>query len=420
MGSSSATSARHALWLLLTLLLASCGHRASADLELRSVLEGYRHFAETRYRQSVDGIVALQASLQGLEASPGPEALEAAREAWRRARIPYAQSEVLRFGNWFVDEADARINAWPVDEGVLDYVGGTYQASVSNPLARFNLIANQQLLVGGRALSLELIQRRKLLALQELSDVEANVTTGYHALEFWLWGQDLNGHGPGAGQRPWTDFSQDENLCTDGATPAPLIHCLRRHQALAAAAESLRLELLALTAMWGEQSGSYGDRLVRGDARDGLRRMLFGMVAMASEEMAAERIQVALWSHAPEEEQDCFSDQTHESLFQNGVGVAAVYQGESAQMSLQRLAQRDYPQQASALQLTFAAAGSQLQQLRERGESGQRFDQLIAPDNAEGHELLQATASSLMDLAEALEKLADAMGLGPLNPQAAN
>ena len=384
------------------------------------MLEGYRHFAETRYRQSVDGIVALQASLQGLEASPGPEALEAAREAWRRARIPYAQSEVLRFGNWFVDEADARINAWPVDEGVLDYVGGTYQASVSNPLARFNLIANQQLLVGGRALSLELIQRRKLLALQELSDVEANVTTGYHALEFWLWGQDLNGHGPGAGQRPWTDFSQDENLCTDGATPAPLIHCLRRHQALAAAAESLRLELLALTAMWGEQSGSYGDRLVRGDARDGLRRMLFGMVAMASEEMAAERIQVALWSHAPEEEQDCFSDQTHESLFQNGVGVAAVYQGESAQMSLQRLAQRDYPQQASALQLTFAAAGSQLQQLRERGESGQRFDQLIAPDNAEGHELLQATASSLMDLAEALEKLADAMGLGPLNPQAAN
>jgi putative iron-regulated protein len=45
------------------------------------------------------------------------------------------------------------------------------------------------------------------------------VATGYHAIEFLLWGQDLNGTGPGAGNRPWTDYSRTE--CSNG-------HCDRR------------------------------------------------------------------------------------------------------------------------------------------------------------------------------------------------
>ena len=38
--------------------------------------------------------------------------------------------------------------------------------------------------------------------LQEAGGIEANVATGYHAIEFLLWGQDLHGTGPGAGKRP--------------------------------------------------------------------------------------------------------------------------------------------------------------------------------------------------------------------------
>src|SRR3546814_14365009 len=57
---------------------------------------------------------------------------------------------------------------------------------------------------------------KQLLAetLQEFGGVEANVATGYHAIEFLLWGQDLNGTGPGAGERPWTDYSRA--ACTHG------------------------------------------------------------------------------------------------------------------------------------------------------------------------------------------------------------
>lgn len=38
--------------------------------------------------------------------------------------------------------------------------------------------------------------------LHMLDGVQANVATGYHAIEFLLWGQDLNGTNPGAGNRP--------------------------------------------------------------------------------------------------------------------------------------------------------------------------------------------------------------------------
>src|SRR4029079_5299293 len=44
--------------------------------------------------------------------------------------------------------------------------------------------------------------------------LRSNVATGWHAIEFLLWGQDLNGTGPGAGNRPATDY--DLKACTHG------------------------------------------------------------------------------------------------------------------------------------------------------------------------------------------------------------
>jgi putative iron-regulated protein len=55
--------------------------------------------------------------------------------------------------------------------------------------------------------------------LHEADGVEANVATGYHAIEFLLWGQDLNGHGVGAGNRPWTDYAAQDICTNDNCTP---------------------------------------------------------------------------------------------------------------------------------------------------------------------------------------------------------
>ena len=52
------------------------------------------------------------------------------------------------------------------------------------------------------------------------ADVETNVATGYHAIEFLLWGQDLNGTGPGAGNRPCHRLRTGEPAPTAIATAA--------------------------------------------------------------------------------------------------------------------------------------------------------------------------------------------------------
>ncbi len=113
-----------------------------------------------------------------------------------------------------IDDWEGQLNAWPLDEGLIDYVAGDYQHALGNPGATANIIANTEIQVGEDKLDVKRPSPRELLAsLNELGGSEANVATGYHAIEFLLWGQDLNGTGPGAGNRPASDYLEG-----DGAT----------------------------------------------------------------------------------------------------------------------------------------------------------------------------------------------------------
>ena len=80
-----------------------------------------------------------------------------------------------------------------------------------NDFSNFNIIANKYLKVEGNLVNASIIDTSLLEnRLHEIGGNEANVATGYHAIEFLLWGQDLNGTGPGKGKRPYTDFSLAE------------------------------------------------------------------------------------------------------------------------------------------------------------------------------------------------------------------
>src|SRR5690606_25775652 len=142
----------------------------------------------------------------------------------------------FRFGNVIVDDWEGRVNAWPLDEGLIDYVDASYGAeSDENTLYVANVIANPSIEINGEKVDASALTPEFLSAtLQEAGEVEANVATGYHAIEFLLWGQDLNGTEAGAGNRPYTDF--DTANCTGG-------HCDRRGQYLAAASDLLVADL---------------------------------------------------------------------------------------------------------------------------------------------------------------------------------
>lgn len=389
-------------------------------MDVRAVLDSYRAVAFASYSDALTATEQLQRAVGAFVEQPNDQTLEAARAAWRAARVPYAQTEALRFGNWFVDEWELGVNSWPIDEGFLDYVDDSYAASPTNALARANLITSEELVIGGAPLRTDPLKPSVLISAQGRSDVEANIATGFHAIEFMLWGQDRHGYGAGAGERPASDYATAADRCTDGDRAAPLRHCERRRAFLVDAVELLRLALFEMAPTWGPQSGSYGDRLVKGDVNEGLRRVLFGLATMAGAELAGERMQVALLARAPEEEQDCFSDDTHNSLYYNAVGIENFYYGRyaatQAQISLADLARSRDAALAAEIDRAFERSRAALRAIQMAGEGGERFDQLIAPDNAGGALLISSAIAALEAEAALLEQLGERLGLGDLDP----
>jgi len=158
----------------------------------------------------------LLAATDRLIASPSDANLKAAKEAWYAARVPYQQSEAFRFGNTLVDDWEGQVNAWPLDEGLIDYVeSDDYQYELGNAGATANIIASTSINVGGEQLDVSTLTAELLANLNEIGGSEANVASGYHAIEFLLWGQDLNGFDAGNGERPVSDYQQGKD-CTNG------------------------------------------------------------------------------------------------------------------------------------------------------------------------------------------------------------
>ena len=428
-------------WLAFLLLINSVIASPAQSSELldkgdseqahRDILRGYRQIAHYSYEASWHAAERLKTSIQALLASPSAQHLAQARKHWREAHRVYSLTEVFRFGNWIVDDWESSINPWPVDEGLLDYVNADYQASPTNPLARHNLVTTESIEVGGIQINTAHPDWAQLKFIHGGSDIEANVVLGYHAIEFMLWGQDLHRTTSGAGERPWTDYSTDPENCTSGANKSPLQHCQRRRQLLDIMIKHLYGQLGTMTLKWaGDSPVSYGLHLLNGDINEGLRRMLFGMIRLAGDEMAGERMEVALMSQAPEEEQDCFSDDSHQSHWYNAQGVRNIYYGQfqlagyrNGQMyrapnSLSQLANHKLPSLAKKLDIAFSRTDIALAAIRTSGEAGETFDLLIRPEHPSGTKLLNTAMEALHKQAELLEELGKILRLGGLNPQA--
>lgn len=178
----------------LALCLGGGAHAQSAT----EVLDTYADIAQANYTDSLNAAQSLQETVIALIDSPSAETMQAARDAWLKARVPYQQSEVFRFGNAIVDDWEGKVNAWPLDEGLIDYVDGAYGGPTgANQLAALNVIANPTFSLSGTEIDASEITPALLENnLHEADGIEANVATGYHAIEFLLWGQTSTGTSP--------------------------------------------------------------------------------------------------------------------------------------------------------------------------------------------------------------------------------
>ncbi|MGH6929791.1 MAG: imelysin family protein, partial [Dongiaceae bacterium] len=310
-----------------------------------------------------------------------------------------------------VDDWEGKVNAWPLDEGLIDYVDASYgDSSDENPLYVANVIANKQIKLGGETIDAASITKDLIGdKLQEAGDVESNVATGYHAIEFLLWGQDLNGTGPGSGARPATDFSTAN--CTGG-------NCDRRVAYLTTAAGLLIDDLKEMVAAWGPD-GAARAALFK-DEQAGLTTILTGLGSLSFGELAGERMKLGLLLHDPEEEHDCFSDNTHNSHYYDQVGMMAIYTGSYTRVdgstvsgpSLAELAAEKAADANTKLLADMDATLAAMTVMKETADSGRMaYDQMLAEDNPEGNKIVDTVVSALVAQAKSVEAVVAGLGL---------
>jgi len=376
-----------------------------------AVLEHYADLAYAKYGDSLTTAKTLQKKIDTLLAEPTERNLAAAREAWVAARHPYQQTEAYRFGNAIVDDWEGKVNAWPLDEGLIDYTAASYGGeSDENALYTANVIANKTLTVGGKTIDASRITKELLAdTLHEIDEVEANVATGYHAVEFLLWGQDLNGTGPGAGVRPASDF--DLASCSWG-------NCDRRGDYLRAATELLIDDLQWMVGQWAA-GGAARAAVTSGEAQQNLATIFTGMGSLSYGELAGERMKLGLLLHDPEEEHDCFSDNTHWSHYNDVLGIRNVYTGTYKRIdgstltgpSLSDLVAAKDPAADKNLREHLDATLGEMQVLVDTAQAGEAYDQMIGEGNASGNAKVRAAIDALVAQTRAIEKAVDAMGL---------
>jgi len=390
----------------VAILLAATTAATAADApSTPAVAKNYADIAEASFSDTLIEARKLKAAVDTLIKSPTEDNLVAARKAWLAARIPYMQTEAFRFGNKIVDDWEGRVNAWPLDEGLIDYVSQEYadQGGSNNDLYAANVIANPKLKIGGEEVDATNITKELLSnKLREADGVESNVSTGYHAVEFLLWGQDLNGTGPGAGKRPATDY--DTKNCTGG-------NCDRRAQYLETVTDLLVDDLAFMAAQWGPD-GAARKAVMADDGRAGLVALMKGLGSLSYGELAGERMKLGLLIHDPEEEQDCFSDNTHNAHYYDALGIKNVYLGSYKRTdgsvvsgpSASDLVKAKSPEADTRTRAAIDKTMQHMQAIVDRANSVEAYDQMIGEGNAAGNAVVDQTIQALIAQAKEFER----------------
>jgi putative iron-regulated protein len=373
----------------------------AAEPTADAILKTYADIAFAAYSDSLDGAENLDKAIEALLANPTDATLRAARDAYVTARIPYQQTEAYRFGNPMVDDWEVRVNSWPLDEGLIDYVDtSTYGTeSDENPLFTANVIANPKLRIDGKDVDASKLTPKFLSGtLQEAGGIEANVATGYHAIEFLLWGQDTHGTGPGAGDRPATDY--DLKACTHG-------NCDRRAQYLKSAADLLVSDIKEMVGNWDEQGKA------RAALKDlGLGAILTGMGSLSYGELAGQRMKLGLLIHDPEEEHECFSDTTYLAYRNDAIGIRNVYLGKYTRTdgsivegpSISELIAAKDAALDTEIKSLLDATNAKFDVMKTRGDTIEKYDQMIGEGNTEGNKVVQDAIDALIAQTRGIER----------------
>jgi len=390
------------LILSTIVVLAACNGKSEDLNTVEHIADNHADIAFAAYSDSQTAALILQESVNIFIAEPTDTNLLSAKAAYKAIRAPYQQSEIMRFDSMItvgknldsdggpasVDEWEGQVNAWPLDENHINTI-----------------------IAGSDVIDVEL-----LLSQNGADDNDANVTTGIHAVEFMLWGSDLNGTEAGAGERPASDFAID-GTCVDS-------ECERRAQYLKAATDLLVEDLTLMTNEWSPAAKITAGTLAFNFINSPLAidYMVGSMITMATDELASARMGSGLGLGDPEEEHDCFSDLSHLAIYHNFQGVKNAFYG-TYQSATHNISGANLSVLVSSKNLaTYEAVDMALTSIEakmalilaagEREDNPIKFDQIIG-QSSNGVERLIAehAVTELISLDTELELMAEVLAL---------
>ena len=249
---------------------------------------------------------------------------------------------------------------------------------------------------------------------------DANVASGYHAIEFLLWGQDqdysnflkdaITNGALQAGNRPLSDFTSDKNA-------------KRRLAYLQVASEKIINDLELVSSAWEKNvdgtKGLYQAALknqLKGenaskniDSKEALKQIIAGLGVFIKSELANERIAVAVLTPSEEDEHSCFSDNTHRDIANNYLGfkniLTATYDGKKFGKSLLDSVDKE---SKTRIENLMASIEKKIASVDEVARTKEHFDYQIKPESAQ--------SKVIVKLKNELRKLGDEM----VNVAAAN
>jgi putative iron-regulated protein len=385
------------------------------------VVTNYGNILEAGYTDSYNAALILQTKVNAFISAPSAQALTDAQNAWLAAREPYMQTEFARFYGGPIDadgSGDATLNSWPLDEGYIDYLSGDshgYSAYPGGPDFTQGII-NMPTQFPTITASLLVTDNQPDGGTTNANGDNVEVSCGYHAVEFLLWGQDdTPAREKIPGQRSYKDY------LTKSAATAP--NGARRAQYLQVVTQLIVDNLKTLVAAWAPNATNYR-KTFEANPATAIANMFNGIGRLAKGEMAGERMGVPLALHAQEQEHSCFSDNTHRDLYLDMQGIVNAYNGKYTTASgavISGLGLSDYVKALNAgddtkMKTLLATAQTSLQAI----ETNKPFDWLIDGTNPAGNQIVQTGVTAVSGVADWVSQIAHDLKLTDVNIPAEN
>jgi putative iron-regulated protein len=356
----------------------------ASAVDAKAVAAHYATLVHASYSDTLAAAKDMQAAIAAFVAAPSAEGLDKARKAWLAGREFYGQTEAFRFYSGPIDDdkgPEGQINAWPLDEAYVDYVSGKPKAGLVNT-PKFKIT-------------------KAALAKANERGGEENISAGWHAVEFLLWGQDQSETGPG--NRSFEDYVKGKGENAE-----------RRAQYLTVATELLVDDLSAMAAAWAPGAKNYRAKFEKG-GKESVRKIIVGLGSLSRGELAGERMEVALNSQDQEDEHSCFSDNTHRDVVNNAKGIQNVWLGQYTRRDGSKLEGPGVRDLVAAKNPALAEKTSA--QLALSVSSAEAipapFDRAIAK-GAAGRPAVEKTIESLVAQSKLLVESASAVGIAKL------